>query len=320
MANNISENYIQASTNFIANKLDLGYVCIGGTISGCHTTLNLIPTSFKSRMKNLEKNAEPIAIGFNSCELPEFKFVPNEGIVKMKFTTSKPHILNFNSMDYKNVPSGKVPVLLGETDEGEPYWMDLAKNPHTLIAGTTGSGKSSLLHVIINNCLQRDNVDLYLIDPKSGREFNKYKSRVESVATGYNDAVKLIEDIHQTMELIYEMDLNPERHIVVIIDEISELMQMDKHSKRFETALLSIAQKARDAKIHLILATQRPDVKTLSGTIRANFPARIACKVNNMADSRIILDKVGAESLMGKGDSIIRDANGNYTRVQLAYI
>ncbi len=202
--------------------------------------------------------------------------------------------------------------------------MDLAQNPHLLISGTTGSGKSTLMHNIIANLLNYNAVDLYLVDPKQ-IEFVDYKNKFKKIVVRntYDEAVELLSNALDTMEYRYCMmrkglSADTMTPIVIMIDEFADLIMQDK-GETFYTVLCRLAQKCRAAKIHLILATQRPSVNIINGTIKANFPARIACRVASHVDSKVILDASGAENLLGKGDALVRDNDRFLERFQVAY-
>lgn len=213
-----------------------------------------------------------------------------------------------------------LPICLGTDVLGSPYLIDLAAAPHLLVAGTTGSGKSMCLHALLLSILESENgrPQLVLIDPKEV-EFSAYaKSR------RLRDGLKSAADAAETLdELIAEMDRRQElfrsfgvrefaeaklrdaslERIILVIDELSDLIMQDKS---VEFQLIRLAQKARFSGIHLVLATQRPEAATFSGQLRSNIPSRIALTVQKASESRIILDEVGAEVLLGKGDMLVK--------------
>jgi S-DNA-T family DNA segregation ATPase FtsK/SpoIIIE len=229
---------------------------------------------------------------------------------------------------------GTLPFVIGEAFNGSPIILDMATNPHLLVAGSTGSGKSVLLHTLIVNALKRDDVELYLSDTKKV-EFNIYNSEkfsdhVMIRSFDYNSTLDMLNYIHGEMERRYTILSKYEplkdrykkpsfSKMLIIIDEVSDLMLFDKN-KVFEDVVVKLAQKARAVGIFIVLATQRPSVDVLTGLIKANFPARISFKVSSKIDSRVILDATGAESLAGKGDAIINNSVYNYTRFQSAFI
>lgn len=297
-----------------------------------HYDIKLTPGT---KVRDLENNYREIALGLKSKTNPIIDPIPEKGIVRIKVAHRNADLLPFLELYNKtSKPEGCLQFLLGETDIGEPLWVDMAKNPHMLIAGTTGSGKSTILHIIIANALLRKDVKLYLIDPKQGVEFARYKDKAKIITT-YDDSLNKLELLHKEMENRYEImskfgytsieQMRNQVKIMVIIDEVSDLILMDSAKKninkgKLEELLVSLAQKARAAGIYLVAATQRPSVDVLTGILKANFPARIACKVSSRTDSSVILDRLGAESLLGCGDAIINTGKYNYVRFQAAYV
>jgi S-DNA-T family DNA segregation ATPase FtsK/SpoIIIE len=204
--------------------------------------------------------------------------------------------------------------------------MDLAQNPHMLIAGTTGSGKSTLVHTIIANIFNYNNVKLILSDPKN-IEFSEYDSKIKhsnlEVVYTYDETVAMLDDLLELMESRYRdiragLDPKSLHSVVFIIDEFADLIMQDSDGS-FYNKLCRLAQKCRSSKIHLIISTQRPSVNIIDGTIKANFPSRIACRVASHIDSKVILDTIGAENLLGKGDALLKDNFRNLERFQVAY-
>lgn len=226
-------------------------------------------------------------------------------------------------------PAMGLPVLLGVDVEGKPIVYDLAEAPHLLVAGTTGSGKSVCLHALLLSILitrPPQKAQLVLIDPKRV-EFTPYQgvsSLYAPVITEGIEAARCLKGLVREMEsrekLLAsrgvrewgEMDDSAPPRLVVIVEELAELLAQAPES---EESLVRLAQKARAAGIHLVLATQRPDAATFSGLLRANIPSRIALTVQKGADSRIILDEMGAEKLLGKGDMLVKWLGGKTTRV-----
>tara|TARA_B100000686_G_scaffold181981_2_gene189009 strand:+ start:6467 stop:8917 length:2451 start_codon:yes stop_codon:yes gene_type:complete len=266
---------------------------------------------------------------------------------------------------YENT-SAKLTLALGKTISGEPLIADLARMPHLLVAGTTGSGKSVAVNSMILSLLYRlspEQCRLILIDPKMlelsvyddiphlltpvvtdpskavvalkwvVREMeNRYQAMsklgVRNI-TGYNkrlaDARKKEETLSRRVQVgldsetgqpLYEeqgLDLCPMPYIVVVVDEMADLMLVA--GKDIEGAVQRLAQMARAAGIHLIMATQRPSVDVITGTIKANFPSRISFQVTSKIDSRTILGEAGAEQLLGQGDMLLLEGGGRLTRV-----
>ncbi|MFA5593237.1 MAG: DNA translocase FtsK [Micavibrio sp.] len=225
---------------------------------------------------------------------------------------------------------GALPVVIGETVDGQPHIVDLTRLPHLLIAGTTGSGKSVLLNCILLSLLARqtpDECQLVLIDPKM-LEFKDYEDLYhlcgKPIITDAAAALETIEGLCAEMDARYKlmslygarsideynaqaMAGNDLPRIVCMIDEYADLISDAKTRKALESAIQRIAQKARAAGIHLILATQRPSADVLTSVIKSNFPQRIAMRVPSAHDSRVILGRAGAETLAGYGDMYFGD-------------
>jgi S-DNA-T family DNA segregation ATPase FtsK/SpoIIIE len=270
------------------------------------------------------------------------------------------------SSDEYTDTQAKLPLCLGKTIGGEPVVVDLARMPHLLIAGTTGSGKSVAINTMILSLLYRltpEQCRLIMVDPKmlelsvydgiphlltpvvtdpkkavvalkwAVREMEERYKKMSKLGVrnidGYN--VRLVEakakgetlsrTVHtgydkETGEAIYEkeeLDLEPLPYIVVIVDEMADLMMVA--GKDIEGAVQRLAQMARAAGIHVILATQRPSVDVITGTIKANFPTRISFQVTSKIDSRTILGEQGAEQLLGQGDMLYMAGGGRISRV-----
>jgi S-DNA-T family DNA segregation ATPase FtsK/SpoIIIE len=269
------------------------------------------------------------------------------------------------SRDYVD-SSAKLPLCLGKTIGGEPVIVDLARMPHLLIAGTTGSGKSVAINTMILSLLYRlrpDQCRLIMVDPKmlelsvydgiphlltsvvtdpkkavvalkwAVREMEERYKKMSKLGVrnidGYNARVaeakakgeKLSRTVHtgydkETGAAIYEneeLDLEPLPFVVVIVDEMADLMMVA--GKDIEGAVQRLAQMARAAGLHVILATQRPSVDVITGTIKANFPTRISFQVTSKIDSRTILGEQGAEQLLGQGDMLYMAGGGRISRV-----
>lgn len=287
-----------------------------------HYDLNMGPTG---RVKDIQKFSEEISLALKASGKPRIKVMSTEGVVRLEFATPRKGMLKlFDYFTNKNVPKGDLNVLLGQGIDGQRVWMDLAQNPHMIVAGTTGSGKSVLLHNIIANLLNYNACNITLIDPKSV-EFHPYDGKFDNINVlySYEESLAKIQDMIEVMEARYLLMRNGYtadsfQKIVIIIDEFADLILQDQDEK-FYSAICRLAQKCRAAKMHIILATQRPSVNVINGVIKANFPARIACRVASHVDSKVILDASGAEHLIGKGDAMIRDNFRNLERFQVAY-
>ena len=273
------------------------------------------------------------------------------------------------SKEFNN--KGSLNLVLGKTIGGDPISFDLAKMPHLLIAGTTGSGKSVAINTFILSLLYRlrpEQCRMIMVDPKMlelsiyegiphllapvvtdpkkavmalrwvVREMEeRYKKmsklQVRNIA-GYNErmaeAEKKGETLTRTIQtgfhpetgepILEEEELGYERmpYIVVVIDEMADLMMVA--GKEVEAAIQRLAQMARAAGIHMIMATQRPSVDVITGTIKANFPTRISFQVTSRIDSRTILDEMGAEQLLGRGDMLFRESGGRVRRLHGPFV
>jgi S-DNA-T family DNA segregation ATPase FtsK/SpoIIIE len=237
--------------------------------------------------------------------------------------------------DWLGAPDKRRPtqlkVFLGLDELGNPIDISLAEGPHIFVAGTTGSGKSRVLHAMIASliCTQKpEDVELALIDPKQV-ELAIY----EKCGRLFRNAIAY--DAHAAMDILSELVVEMEGRyqtfrtrgfadwsealagglrlprIIVFVEELADLLLQEKDSER---TLVQLAQKARAAGIHLVLATQRPDAHTFTGLLRSNIPARIALTVQKSSESKIILDETGAESLLGAGDMLVKASPGQPPR------
>jgi S-DNA-T family DNA segregation ATPase FtsK/SpoIIIE len=232
-------------------------------------------------------------------------------------------------------PVDGLPMLLGVDIAGTPVVRDLVEAPHVLVAGTTGSGKSVCLHAMLLSLFRArspSQVRCLLIDPKRV-EFAAYRDAPHLRAPVVTEGV---EALRALKSLVKEMDVREQRmsqhgarewvemgeeadaaRIVVVVEELAALLAQAPEA---EEPLVMLAQKARASGIHLILATQRPDAATFSGLLRANVPSRIALTVQKATDSRVVLDEVGAEKLLGKGDMLVKWLGDNAERTHGLHI
>lgn len=231
-----------------------------------------------------------------------------------------------------------IPLVIGKKVCGQPLVVDLTTMPHILVAGTTGSGKSICLHTLLTSFLVTMNpseLKLILIDPKR-LEFMPYHDiphLLFPIVTDPSRAIQVLQWAVSLMEERYEILAQAQvrscteyqqqgygdmPYVVIVVDELADLMMLA--GKALEENIGRLAQMARAAGIHLIVATQRPSTEVITGLIKVNFPARIAFKVASKIDSRIILDTVGAEKLVGKGDMLFLDSTGTLIRAHGAFI
>ena len=258
-------------------------------------------------------------------ELPQ---ISRENVFLREIISDK----NFKKKDIK------LPVALGKSISGEPITSDLSSMPHLLIAGTTGSGKSVCINTIILSLIYKHTPDVckfILIDPKM-LELSTYEGIPHllcPVITEAKKATSVLGWVVKEMESRYRLmtkvgvrniDGYNEKHkvkmpyIVVIVDEMSDLMLVA--GKEIENYIQKLSQMARAAGIHIIMATQRPSVDVITGTIKANFPTRISFQVTSKIDSRTILGEQGAEQLLGKGDMLYMSSANRITRIHAPYV
>jgi S-DNA-T family DNA segregation ATPase FtsK/SpoIIIE len=244
-------------------------------------------------------------------------------------------IISSNDFSKKNI---KLPIALGKSISGLPITGDLSSMPHLLIAGTTGSGKSVCINTIILSLLYRhppEKCKFILIDPKM-LELSTYEgiphllcpviTEAKRAASVLGWVVKEMESRYRLMTRVgvRNIDGYNEKHkvsmpyIVVIVDEMSDLMLVA--SKEIENYIQKLSQMARAAGIHIIMATQRPSVDVITGTIKANFPTRISFQVTSKIDSRTILGEQGAEQLLGKGDMLYMSSANRIVRIHAPYV
>ena len=307
-----------------------------------------------SKIQGLEKD---IAQSLRAQGIRIIAPIPGRGTIGIEVPNRDKQIVSmYSSICSEEFQQNKMelPVVIGRTIQNENFTFDLAKLPHLLVAGATGQGKSVGLNAIITSLLYTKHpaqLKFVMIDPKMV-EFSVYnklerhflakmESEDESIITEPKKAVcvlnSLVEEMGRRLELlklatarnIVEYNekftarrLNPQKghrylpYIVVIIDEFADLIMT---AKEVEVPVMRLAQKARAVGIHLIIATQRPDVKVITGGIKANFPARIAFRVMQMIDSRTIIDQPGANQLIGRGDMLF-SKDGELTRIQCALV
>lgn len=308
-----------------------------------------------SKIKNLE---DDIALSLSALGIRIIAPMPGLGTVGIEVPNRNPGIVSLKTIinsDQFQKSNMELPLALGKTISDIPYVVDLTKMPHLLMAGATGQGKSVGLNAIIVSILYKKHpsqVKLVLVDPKRVELslFNKIERHFlaklpdaeEAIITDTKKVVNTLNslciEMEQRLELLKDAGvrnikeynekfvarrLNPQSghkflpYIVVIIDEFADLIMTA--GKEVETPLQRLAQVARATGIHLVIATQRPSVNIITGTIKANFPARIAFKVTSKIDSRTILDTGGADQLIGKGDMLISNGS-DLIRLQCALV
>lgn len=275
------------------------------------------------KIKDILKFSNEISMALKMPGKLNHKIIHEQGLLRLESLKKRENILKISDNILNIISQDSLNLWLGKNYTGKDLVFKIPEAPHTLIAGTTGSGKSVLLHNIIFNILINSDAQLYLLDPKM-IEFNKFSSERIQVHHSYEDALYLVSELIESMETRYKMirdgiSINSICPSVLIIDEFSDLIYQDK-DKKLHDSLCKLAQKCRAAKIYIIIATQRPSVDVISGLIKANFPARISCKVANHFDSKVILDESGAENLIGHGDAYIKDIYNNMERFQIAYV
>ena len=309
-----------------------------------------------AKIRNLE---DDIALSLSALGIRIIAPIPGKGTIGIEVPNAKPKIVSMESiLNSKKFQESQMelPCAVGKTITNEVFMFDLAKIPHLLVAGATGQGKSVGLNAIITSLLYKKHpaeMKIVLIDPKKvefsiyGPIANHFLAKVpdedaEPIITDVTKVVRTLNSLCKEMDTRYDLlklagarnvkeynkkfiarQLNPENghrfmpYIVVVIDEFGDLIMTA--GKEIELPIARIAQLARAVGIHMIIATQRPTTTIITGNIKANFPGRIAFKVSAMIDSKTILDRPGANQLIGRGDMLF--LNGNEpVRVQCAFV
>ena len=308
-----------------------------------------------SKIRNLE---DDIALSLSALGIRIIAPIPGKGTIGIEVPNANPKIVPMrNVLSSKKFQETKfdLPVALGRTITNEVFMVDLAKAPHMLVAGATGQGKSVGLNAIVTSLLYKKHpseLKFVIIDPKKvefaiyapiERHFlAKLPDGEDAIITDVTKVVQTLNSLCVEMDARYELlriarcrhikeynakfinrELNPEKghrflpYIVIIIDEFGDLIMTA--GKDVELPICRIAQLARAVGIHAIIATQRPTTNIITGTIKANFPARVAFRVASMMDSRTILDRPGAQQLIGKGDMLYLQGS-DPVRVQCAFV
>jgi DNA segregation ATPase FtsK/SpoIIIE, S-DNA-T family len=315
-----------------------------GQIAGPRVTryeLRLAPGTKMSKVAALK---DDLSYALATTEIRILAPIPGKQAVGVEVPNLTPNLVTLGDV-FDDLPTSASPlsVWLGKDISGNAVWTDLARMPHLLIAGTTGSGKSGCVNTMLTSILLRstpDDVRLILIDPK--RIELSYYERIPHLLTPVvsspKEASSVLTNVVAEMERRYER-LSAVRarnlpeanrafrsrgeqqlpYLLVVIDELADLMMVSPQA--VEDAVIRLAQKSRAVGIHLVLATQRPSVDVITGMIKANVPSRIAFAVSSQTDSRVILDQAGAESLLGQGDMLFKPlGTSRLQRLQGAYV
>jgi S-DNA-T family DNA segregation ATPase FtsK/SpoIIIE len=334
----VAEALVQTLTNF---GVEANVV---GQISGPRVTryeLQLAPGTKVAKVAGLK---DDLSYALATTEIRILAPIPGKQAVGVELPNTSPNLVTLGDI-YEDLPATASPlaVWLGKDISGQAVWTDLARMPHILIAGTTGSGKSGCINTILTSVLLRstpDEVRMILIDPKR-IELGYYESiphLLTPVVSSPKEAAAVLRNVVAEMERRYER-LSVVRarnlpeanralrsrgeqtlpYLLVVIDELADLMMISP--QEVEDAVIRLAQKSRAVGIHLVLATQRPSVDVITGMIKANVPSRIAFAVSSQTDSRVILDQAGAESLLGQGDMLFKPlGTSRLQRLQGAYV
>ncbi len=330
---------------------------IKATIGPTITLYEIVPAEGTriSKIRNLE---DDIALSLAAEGIRIIAPIPGKGTIGIEVPNKKKCIVSMESVLSSKVyqdSTMELPCAIGKTITNEVFMFDLTKAPHLLVAGATGQGKSVGLNAIIASLLYKKHpaeLKIVMVDPKKV-EFSVYspienhflarrEEEDDCIITDVQKVVKTLTSLCQLMDTRYDMlkkagcrtikeynakfkerKLNPEHghefmpYIVVIVDEFGDLIMTA--GKEVEMPICRIAQLARAVGIHMIIATQRPQASIISGAIKTNFPARMAFKVSSMIDSRVVLDRPGAQQLIGRGDMLYL-ASGEPVRVQCAFL
>src|SRR4051812_41039114 len=317
---------------------------IVGIVSGPHVSRFELRLAPGTKVKKVTELANDIAYALASTDIRILAPIPGKQAVGVEVPNTRRRIVRLGDI-YSGRPEKTSPLVawLGKGIDGNPVWTDLAKMPHVLVAGTTGSGKSGCVNAILSSILMQaspNDVRLVLVDPKQV-ELNHYENvphLLTPVVTSPRLAANVLANLIKEMEERYAVmskararnlvELNrvrirdgepPLPYILCVIDELADLMMVAPGE--VEDSIIRLAQKSRAVGIHLLLATQRPSADIITGMIKANVPARIAFAVSSQTDSRVILDQNGAESLLGQGDMLFRPATESRpARIQGAFI
>ena len=328
---------------------------VGEINSGPTITSFEVHPSIGVKVQKIKALENDIALNMQAKSIRIVAPIPGKAAVGVEVPALHPQEVNFKEMLQHYTQSGKrmhIPILLGKAINGDWVFSDLAKMPHLLIAGATGSGKSVCVNTIVMSILMNarpDEIKLLMVDPKKVEltQYSRLPHMIAPVITEPHGAYAALQWLVKEMQIRYEIlkqlglrnisafnnrkinkDLEASLHtpipeqmpfIVAIVDEFADLMMVS--SADIETPIARIAQMARAVGIHLILATQRPSREVITGIIKANIPTRISFKVASRINSQIILDDTGAENLLGNGDLLfLPPGSSQLLRAQGAYI
>jgi DNA segregation ATPase FtsK/SpoIIIE, S-DNA-T family len=337
-AERTSEALVQALANFGIDAHLVGQV-VGPRVT--RYELQLAPGTKVGKVAALK---DDLAYALATTEIRILAPIPGKQAVGVEVPNLAPNVVTLGDI-FDALPASASPlsVWLGKDISGTAVWADLARMPHILIAGTTGSGKSGCINTMLCSILLRatpDELRMILVDPKRV-ELGLYESiphLLTPVVSSPKAAAAVLANLLTEMDRRYERmslararnlpELNrvltgrgeqPLPYLLVVIDELADMMMVSPQD--VEDAVIRLAQKSRAVGIHLVLATQRPSVDVITGMIKANVPSRIAFAVSSQTDSRVILDTSGAESLLGQGDMLFKPlGTSRLQRVQGAFV
>ncbi len=314
-------------------------VLIGPSVT--QYAMNIALGTKVSRIANL-KNDLALSLATSAESVRIEAPIPGTSFVGIEVPNSERQMISFRELaESEGMKKGYLTVTIGKNVSGENIFADIQKMPHLLIAGATGSGKSVVTNSFIMSMLMRkspDEVRLILVDPKQV-EFSDYNgiphllTPVITDMSKVNNALKwAIVEMERRYTLFNEnkvrniegfnekMGFHALPYILIVIDEMADML-MGNNGAELESSIVRLAQKARATGIHLILATQRPSVDVITGLIKANIPGRIGMSVTTQVDSRVILDQIGAEALLGYGDMLYKDpSKSRLARIQGCFI
>ena len=330
---------LQSTFNNFGIEVKIVKAIVGPSI----TQFQILPTP-GTKVSKIVNLSNDIALNLAAKDVRIEAPIPGKSLIGIEIPNTVNELVTMKEVFVNDKDNSPLSVALGKDVSGESMFTRIDKTPHLLIAGSTGSGKSVCVNTIITSILLKnkpDKVKLIMIDPKMV-ELSIYDGIPHLLTSVVTDPLKAADVLHKVvleMESRYrefartrvrniegynkiaekDPDYRELPYIVVIIDELADLMMVS--SKEVEESIARIAQKARAAGIHMIIATQRPSVDVITGVIKTNIPSRIAFAVSSSVDSRTILDKSGAETLLGKGDMLYLSADSSKpVRIQGAFL